>query len=430
MIAITGRAFGKCGRSGAALDNAIKSFSENKEGIIMNGNITELSAKLASVTVFKNIIESEVIKSLNAFLVCAGNKVEKTKLYSAFVGSLYAHDCDLGKYIKKHLYEDENEYVIRVSQKQAIPDCMQKAVQAELNIFSELSSIEPKELADLTGFDGYLPVFENTAFDFETEYREKLNRLFKDGYGIYSKYSMFNIKNDGEITPLKSADQITVDDLVGYEAEREKVIANTRALVKGKPAANILLCGDAGTGKSSTVKAVANMFAKDGVRLIEIQKEQLMCLPIIMEEIHHNPLKFIIFIDDLSFNKTEDGFGTLKAILEGSASAKANNAVIYATSNRRHLVKESFSDRDGDDIHRADTIQELLSLSERFGLTIQYSKPSKDLYLKIVKSLAQKKELAISENELCMKAEAFALRKGGRSARAAKQFVDSLVAIG
>ena len=169
------------------------------------------------------------------------------------------------------------------------------------------------------------------------------------------------------------------------------------------------------------------MFATEGVRLIEVQKEQLMSLPVIMDEINHNPLKFIIFIDDLSFGKEEKGFGTLKAILEGSASAKAKNAVIYATSNRRHLVKESFSDRDGDDIHRADTIQELLSLSERFGLTIQYSKPNKDLYLKIVRSLAEKYQLDIEDSELCMKAEAFALRKGGRSARAARQFVESLV---
>ncbi|MCM1544618.1 MAG: ATP-binding protein [Ruminococcus sp.] len=396
----------------------------------MDTELKNISAKLASVTVFKNITESEVLKSLIDFLVCAGDVVEKTKLYAAFVGNLYAHDCDLGKYIRKHLYEDENDYVIRAAQKQEIPQCMQQAAQAELKIFSEISAMEPADFAGLTGFDGYLPGFDNTAFDFEKEYREKIDRLFKDGYGIYSKYSMFNIKNNGEITPLKSADKITTDDLIGYETEREKVIANTRALVEGKPAANILLCGDAGTGKSSTVKAVANMFAGDGVRLIEIQKEQLMCLPIIMEEINHNPLKFIIFIDDLSFNKTEDGFGTLKAILEGSASAKANNAVIYATSNRRHLVKESFSDRDGDDIHRADTIQELLSLSERFGLTIQYSKPNKELYLKIVRSLAEKKALEIDENELCMKAEAFALRKGGRSARAAKQFVDSLVAVG
>lgn len=392
----------------------------------MNG-IKEITLSLASVTVFKNVTGSDVVKKLISFLECEGETVKRVELYSAFVSSLYENGCDLSKYIRRRLFEDENEYVILASQNKEIHPCMEKAVKEELKIFTALSKVSFDTFRKSIDFEGYLPEFENTVFDFEKEYEYKLSRLTKDGYGIYSRYSMFNIKSDGEITPLRSADKITADDLIGYEAEREKVIANTKALILGKPAANVLLCGDAGTGKSSTVKAVANMFSSEGVRLIEVQKEQLMSLPLIMEEINHNPLKFIIFIDDLSFNKSEEGFGTLKAILEGSASAKAHNAVIYATSNRRHLVKESFSDRDGDDIHRADTIQELLSLSERFGLTVQFSKPNKELYLKIVKSLAEKHGLEIDDNELFIKAEAFALRKGGRSARAAKQFVESLV---
>ena len=390
-------------------------------------SVSELTLKLASVTVFKNITESEVLKKLSAFLEFNGGETEKVRLYCSFVSSLYNNGCNLGKYLLKTLFEDENEYVILASQKKEISKCMHEAALAELEIFSFVSQLTSEALTEKLSYKGFLPSFENTAVDFKEEYSKKLSRLSKDGSGIFAAYSMFNIKDSGEITPLKSADKIKTEDLIGYEAEREKVINNTKALISGKPAANILLCGDAGTGKSSTVKAVANMFASEGVRLIEVQKEQLMCLPLIMEEINHNPLKFIIFIDDLSFNKSEDGFGTLKAILEGSASAKAHNAVIYATSNRRHLVKESFSDRDGDDIHRSDTIQELLSLSERFGLTVHFSKPNKDLYLKIVRSLAEKHCLAVSDEELSIKAEAFALRKGGRSARAAKQFVDSLI---
>lgn len=390
-------------------------------------DINEIALKIATVTVFKNITESDVFKKLELFLECRESQIQKVKLYTDFVSALYQNGCDLGKYIKRKIAEDENEYVVLASQGAEIPKCMENALSNELSIFSVLSELEPSSFTKEIEFSNCLPTFENTKYDFQAVYKEKISRLSKEGYGIYSKYNMFSIKGEGIITPLKSADKITTDDLIGYEAERQKVIDNTRALTLGKPAANILLCGDAGTGKSSTVKAVANMFAKDGVRLIELQKEQLMCLPIIMEEINHNPLKFIIFIDDLSFNKTEDGLGTLKAILEGSASAKAHNAVIYATSNRRHLVKESFSDRDGDDIHRADTIAELLSLSERFGLTIQYSKPNKELYLKIVKNLAQRNEIEIEDDELCLKAEAFALRKGSRSARCAKQFVDSLI---
>jgi len=188
-----------------------------------------------------------------------------------------------------------------------------------------------------------------------------------------------------------------------------------------------LLCGDAGAGKSSTVKAVANAFFDEGVRLIELRKDQLHYLPYVMGKISGNPLKFIIFIDDLSFRKSDDDFSMLKAALEGSASAKADNAVIYATSNRRHIIKESFSDRDGDDVHRNDTLQETLSLSERFGLVVLFSKPNKALYLEIVRELAARRGVQMSGEELDLQAEAFALKKGSRSARCAEQFIDSLL---
>jgi len=161
--------------------------------------------------------------------------------------------------------------------------------------------------------------------------------------------------------------------------------------------------------------------------LIELRKDQLSLLPYVMGKISENPLKFIIFIDDLSFNQNDDNFSMLKAALEGSASAKADNAVIYATSNRRHIIKESFSDRDGDDVHRNDTLQETLSLSERFGLVVLFSKPDKKLYLEIVRTLAQKHGINMPISELEVEAEAFALRKGNRSARCAEQFIDSLM---
>ena len=175
------------------------------------------------------------------------------------------------------------------------------------------------------------------------------------------------------------------------------------------------------------MKAVANAFFDEGVRLIELRKDQLRYLPYVMGKISGNPLKFIIFIDDLAFNKSDDNFSMLKAALEGSASAKAANTVIYATSNRRHIIKESFSDRDGDDVHRNDSLQETLSLSERFGLVVLFSKPNKDLYLEIVRELAKKHGLQTDGKELEIKAEAFALRKGNRSARCAEQFIDSLL---
>ena len=212
---------------------------------------------------------------------------------------------------------------------------------------------------------------------------------------------------------------------IGYELERKKVVENTVAFLEGRPAANTLLCGDAGTGKSSTVKAVVNEFFEQGLRLIELRKDQLGCIPRVMGQIRDNPLKFVIFIDDLSFNQNDDNFSMLKAALEGSAAARADNAVIYATSNRRHIIKENFSDRDGDDVHRNDTLQETLSLSERFGLVVSFSKPDKKLYLEIVKKLAERHGVKKEEKALEIEAEAFALKRGSRSARCAEQFIDS-----
>ena len=236
---------------------------------------------------------------------------------------------------------------------------------------------------------------------------------------------MFRIE-DEEIVPVDSADEISLSSFVGYENERKTVEENTLALLDGKDAVNVLLCGDAGTGKSSTVKALVNNYAYRGLRLIEVRKDQLFSLSHIMGKISGNPLKFIIFIDDLSFNKNDDCFSMLKAALEGSASAKAENALIYATSNRRHIVKESFSDRGGDDIHRNDTVQELLSLSDRFGLTVYFQKPNKILYLDIVHALAKRKGVDMDEKELDIKAEAFALSKGSRSPRVAEQFIKNI----
>ena len=199
------------------------------------------------------------------------------------------------------------------------------------------------------------------------------------------------------------------------------------ALLNGKPCNNVLLYGDAGSGKSSTIKAIVNEYYEMGLRLIEIKKNQLYSLPDVIEKLADNPLKFIVFIDDLSFSTNDNDFGALKAILEGGVAGKTENIAIYATSNRRNLVKENFNDRNGDDIHLQDTIQEVMSLSARFGLTVTYSKPDKDLYCKIVKDLADAAGIMLDENKLYVRAEAFAIRHGGRNPRTAKQFIDLLV---
>ena len=245
----------------------------------------------------------------------------------------------------------------------------------------------------------------------------------KKGYGMFAKHHVFTVEN-GRLVPVKYPDPQRLSELPGYEGEREKVIANTKALLAGMPANNVLLYGDAGTGKSSAVKAIANEFAPDGLRLVEVKKNQLYQIPDLMDKLAANPLKFIFFIDDLSFTANDDNFAALKAILEGSVGGRARNIAVYATSNRRHLIKETMTDRTGDDIHEADTRQELMSLSARFGLTVTFQRPEKARFEAILTELARQHDIRMPMNQLLVKAEAFAIRAGGRSPRVAKQFIE------
>ncbi len=244
---------------------------------------------------------------------------------------------------------------------------------------------------------------------------------------MYATHNMFVVENK-QLVAVKHPDMQKLEDLPGYEEERKKIVENTEGLLAGMPANNILLYGDAGTGKSSAIKAIANKYTSRGLRLVEIKKNQLFELPEVLESLSSNPLKFIVFIDDLSFTTDDKDFAALKAILEGSVCGRGGNVVVYATSNRRHLIKETLEDRAGTDIHEADTRQELMSLSARFGLVITFMQPDKTKYAFIVEELAKKAEIKEETNSLILRAERFAIRAGGRSPRAAKQFIDLVCA--
>lgn len=387
----------------------------------------DLACELSAISVFREILKTKTMSAFLAFLNTKERKQKRLELFGEFVHSLRDDNCCFSDFLCRTVYTDENSYMVRAAKKTVIPSVLSENAKAELKLFSKLTHLDAKALCSSLRFDGYIPAFANEPIDFETAYEERLRNIHHYGYGIFATAGMFKIAGE-KILPVTAADEILLDRFVGYENERRQVFDNTQALIDGRPAANILLFGDAGTGKSSTVKACANHFAGQGVRLIELRKDQLFSLSYVMGRIAGNPLKFIIFIDDLSFHKNDDCFSMLKAALEGSASAKASNAVIYATSNRRHIVKETFSDRAAsDDIHRGDTVQELLSLSDRFGLTVYFEKPSKPLYLEIVHRLAEKNNVAMDMGELDIKAEAFALQKGSRSPRAAEQFINSLL---
>lgn len=379
------------------------------------------------LSVFRGILQKKPMEVFLSYLSSDGSMQDSTKLYGEFVYSLAEYNYSFSDFLKKAVYEDENRYVISAARGIPMPEVLKDNAAGELRLFSRLTSINYSDIVPESTLSLSFPRFENTPVDFEKEYANRLMSIGKWGYGIFASSGMFRVNGD-EILPVSSADAVELSSFVGYEEERQKVFENTKALAEGRPFANVLLFGDAGTGKSSTVKACANFFYSEGVRLIELRKDQLFELPYVMGKIAGNPLKFIIFIDDLSFNKNDDSFSMLKAALEGSASAKAPNAAIYATSNRRHIVKESFSDRSvSDDVHHSDTVEELMSLSDRFGLTVYFSKPNKALYLEIVHALASKRGINMNESELDIKAEAFALAKGSRSPRAAEQFIYSLL---
>ncbi len=393
-------------------------------------NLSDLSRGLHSLSVFRAILADETLCALLKFidLRTAGDddSLAATDAYADFVSKLYACGGNLHGLVSSLVNNDENVYIRLVGSGKQPDEYILRATENELAVLSQVAALDAKTLCDGLAGGDMLPRFATGNQDLSAVYFTRAANIGKYGYGIYAKYRMFYLSADNKITPVCHPDPVKLESLVDYKREQKIILDNTRALLDGKPAANILLTGDAGTGKSSTVKAIVNELYSEGLRILEVRKEQLHAIPALLDELNANPLKFILFIDDLSFGKDDDNYSALKAILEGSVSAKSQNVVIYATSNRRHLVKESFTDREGDDIHFNDTLQEILSLSDRFGIRITFSRPDKATYLDIVRSLAVARGLDFEPEQLYKEAERFALERGGRSPRAARQFVDSI----
>lgn len=257
--------------------------------------------------------------------------------------------------------------------------------------------------------------------------------FYKDfGVGMFGLNKAFRLTTEGDkldFVPINNLDKVVLSDLTGYEIQKKKLIDNTEAFVEGKPANNCLLFGDAGTGKSTSIKAILNQYYDRGLRMIEIYKHEFQYLSAIISHIKNRNYKFIIYMDDLSFEEFEIEYKYLKAVIEGGMETRPDNVLIYATSNRRHLIKETWSDRNDmdDELHRSDTMQEKLSLVARFGITINFSKPSQKEYFDIVRNLAKKcPEITLSDQELCAEANKWELSHGGLSGRTAQQFINYL----
>lgn len=391
--------------------------------------LEQINMKIRSFVVFNNVLEDDVMKEfLNMIDIKEKSDIKKVEEYSNFTRKLFEKSENFSDYIWNLIMFDENIYVRKLASKEIISNMLKQCVLHELQTLQEIATITSQDIRNEIEYNGFMAEWlTNIEYDFNEMYEERMEKLFTVGYGIYSNNIMFTY-DKGKVVPVKYPDNIKLSSHIGYERERKRIIDNTYAFIKGKPAANVLLYGDAGTGKSSTVKAIVNEYGNEGLRMIEVRKGDLLEIPKLIEELANNPLKFILFIDDLSFAKNNEEIGALKAILEGSVTAKTSNVVIYATSNRRHLVQESFSEREGDDIHRNETIQEQISLSDRFGLSICFSKPGKKEYLDIIHGLLEEYEVKDIEN-IDMLAEQHAMSRGGRSGRTARQFVEYLKSI-
>ena len=395
----------------------------------------EAALKMASLSVYRGILKRTVPGALYQLL-----QAEKEEDFLQAWGRFFAVLCergyseDLAGCITGTALYDENAFSVAAAAGEtefAAP--LLEAVKRDLQVILEVSRLTPGDLLEGCPVeDPYalaLPFWGTgqpvSALEGEISYCiRRMAAYYKDnGCGMYARYRAF-IWRDSAIQPVAFPDKTRLKDLKGYELPRELAVNNTLAFLQGYPANNCLLYGDRGTGKSSTVKAMLNEFYPQGLRVIEMPKESLMDFPKLVDQIAALPMRFIIFIDDLSFSKETDTYAALKAVLEGGLAARPENALIYATSNRRHLIRETFSDREGDELHRGDTIQETLSLADRFGLSINFSLPDKTHYLEIVRQLAALRGIGIQEKELEAAAERWAVARGGRSPRCARQFID------
>ncbi len=361
-------------------------------------------------------------------------------------------------YLTFLMVNHENAYSVSCEIKGAVQGSINALALHDFAVFKELFDIDLKALGetleipeleivkDYKRSDGGGNIFNRRIRDRICQLSVRLERTktaeeFKDevtefyrefGVGKLGLHKAFRIEHEQEkvrIVPITNIAHVHLDDLIGYELAKQKLIDNTEAFVNGKQANNCLLFGDAGTGKSTSIKAVINQYYGQGLRMIEIYKHQFQDLNDVIAQVKNRNYKFIIYMDDLSFEEFEIEYKYLKAVIEGGLEKKPDNVLIYATSNRRHLVREKFSDKaDRDDeLHTSDTVQEKLSLVARFGVTIYFGKPDKKEFQNIVKELAQRHQIRMEEEELFAEANKWELSHGGLSGRTAQQFINYLL---
>jgi len=387
---------------------------------------------MASLSIYRGILQRTVPKAMYR-LLWANDRETFLRAWGDFFAVLCERNSSetFAEHLTSTALYDENGFSLAAAAgNDTFAPAMMDAVQRDLQIILCLAAMTPDDLLDSCGYEDLPPLprwkcgkpvkmLDGTP----NEYIPRMTEYYREnGCGMYARYRAF-IWRDKKILPVAHPDPQRMEDLKGYEVQRGMAVDNTVAFLHNFPANNCLLYGDRGTGKSSTVKALLNEYYTEGLRVIEMPKEYLMDFPYLVDQIAAIPMHFIIFIDDLSFSQQDGTYAALKSVLQGGLAAKPANSLIYATSNRRHLLRESFSDREGDDVHRNDTVQESLSLSDRFGLSINFINPDKAHFLDIIAQLAHQRKMDEYLPQLEAGAERWATVHGGRSPRVAQQYI-------
>ena len=449
----------------------------------MKSTLAELLPALDSLSLYRNLLTDSVLKTLRDLLVALAQDDVRLRtvinLYHDFYFELAkCPELSLARHVLDLMIFDENpfSYNAQALNPATSPELLEKTAARDLSHLEVIAKLDSQTLkAEITRIYRESPAYSQSKqpdFLFVSGLEELPDWEFTAGYapgaepahlsrlkehfltrnhwenclpelkqfygqfgcGLFARSIAFiweRTDGQGRLKAVERPDRITLRDLVDYRDERSGILENTRQFLKGYPANNILLYGDRGTGKSSTVKALLNEFYPLGLRMIEIPKAYLADFPQILRLVNNRSQKFILFVDDLVFGDNEENYTSLKAVLDGGLESKTSNVLIYATSNRRHLVKEYFSERAGlqaaardEEVHAGDSMQEKLSLADRFGITVAFVSPDQNQYLKIVDGITSQRNLSVDEGTLHKEALKWALWQNGRSARTARQFVD------